>query len=100
MPVRRLTPAAAIAGTVVSGPIGELIAGVLVEGLGLADDYVDEHEETLFADGYAQPPVQGTVPDSNEPYTHKFWIDGKGEGKDAVVLRAEIVYQPCPYVPR
>jgi phage terminase small subunit len=93
-----LTPAATIAGMVTGGPIGALIAGGLVEGLGLADDYVGEHGETLFARGYAPPQVQGTVPGTNEPYTHKFWIDGKGEGKYDVFLRAEIVNQPRPWV--
>lgn len=42
--------------------------------------------------------VQGDVPGTNEPDTHKFWIDGKKEGKYDVFLRAEIVNQPRPWV--
>jgi hypothetical protein len=93
-----LTPWADLAGLVVGGPIGTLVARGLVGGLGLADDFVGERGATLFDKkiGYATPPTIGTA--GGEGYTHKFWIDGKSQGKYDVYLRVQKVKQPRPWV--
>jgi hypothetical protein len=93
-----LSPAADIAGLLVGGPLGTLIARGLVGGLGLADDYVGERGAVLFdkAQGYGKIPIIGTV--DGEDYTHKFWIDGGDDGKYDLFFRVHKYIDPRPYV--
>lgn len=83
-----------IAGAVLGGPMGALIARGVVAGLDLADDYVGQDGVTLFSkeNGYADPPFKGQF--LEEHWTHKLFIDGGDEGKYDVYFRVLIVRQP------
>ncbi len=91
-----LQPAADIAGLLVAGPLGTLIARSLVAGLGLGDDVIGESSATLFdrERGYADYPAIGQI--QGEHYTHKLWIEGKSEGNYEVYLRVHKYGKPRP----
>jgi hypothetical protein len=87
----------AIAGAVVGGPLGAMLARGLVGGLGLADDYIGQNGVTLFSKetGYRDPPVKGKFFDEN--WTHKLFLDGGDEGQYDLYFRVLIVRQPRPW---
>jgi len=95
-----LTPAAAIAGGLVGGPLGALVVGGIVELAGLADDYVGERGTMLFSKGdYTNPPIKGYLDEDDKEgseWTHKLPIRGDG-GEYDVFLRARIVGAPRPF---
>ena len=86
-----------IAGAVVGGPLGALVARGLVGGLDLADDYIKQDGVTLFSKetGYRDPPIKGQFWDEN--WTHKLYLDGGDEGKYDLYFRVLIVRDPRPW---
>jgi hypothetical protein len=95
-----LTPGAALAGTLLGGPFGGLLAGGAVALLGLGDDYVGARGASLFdeAEGYAFPSDIGVA--EGEAYTHKFTIGKGGEGRYDLFFRVRIINQPRPWAAR
>ena len=81
-----------IAGTVLQGPLGTLVATGLVKGLGLGDDFVQQDGRTLFGKdhGFVAYPELGRT-GTGEYYTHRYWINSDGNGDYEVYLRVEIV---------